>query len=362
MIAGADSAKRWQSYLEAEPGASVHAAAFQALGRLNAAADGKVPAAGENPDAEGGQIVNRAGKGDLRMTRTPMTAPKPSLPAAGQVWDLKDIFSAREEAALPRVSFAVPPPDARDAMLAYSRFHRREAAPATMTAQALPVPRAAGDPARPVVATAVAYAPGESHIDAPFSAVMGTPRIYPDADAAPGEVQGNTPRARPDESLLGWLKGRIAPKDHSWAAAPLPEHVHEAAQQKCLAEGIYFEARGEPEAGQAAVAQVILNRVKNPAYPDTICGVVYQNKSWRNRCQFSFACDGIRDRIRNKKAWDTAVRVATAVTSGDAWNDGIGSSTHYHATYVKPRWARSLKRTDKIGRHIFYKTYRGGWS
>ena len=79
---------------------------------------------------------------------------------------------------------------------------------------------------------------------------------------------------------------------------PLPaERVFAKAEQKCLASGIYFESRGEIAEGQAAVAQVILNRVRNPAYPDTICGVVYQNKGWHNRCQFSFACDGIKAEI-----------------------------------------------------------------
>ena len=99
-----------------------------------------------------------------------------------------------------------------------------------------------------------------------------------------------------------WCKKKpikIVPKlgrgDHAWAANPLPKSAFSAAQQRCLAEGIYFEARGEPVSGQAAVSQVILNRVRNPHYPNTICGVVYQNKHWRNRCQFSFACDRIRD-------------------------------------------------------------------
>jgi spore germination cell wall hydrolase CwlJ-like protein len=179
------------------------------------------------------------------------------------------------------------------------------------------------------------------------------------------EAQGTVPRSKPETaSLFGWLRTRMAPapQDHSWASKPLPLSVYEPAQQKCLAEGIYFEARGESVEGQAAVAQVILNRVKAPVYPDTICGVVYQNKSWRNRCQFSFACDRVPDRIRNQKAWGVAQRVAAEVTSGKAWNPEIGSSTHYHATYVKPRWAGRMKRMDRIGRHIFYKTYRGGLS
>lgn len=154
----------------------------------------------------------------------------------------------------------------------------------------------------------------------------------------------------------------IAKNDHAWARKPLPAYSFSKNEQKCLTEGIYFEARGEPVSGQAAVAQVILNRVRNPAYPPTICKVVYQNKHWRNRCQFSFACDGIRDRVSSKRAWKTAQDVAIAVSAGKIWFNEVGSSTHYHATYVRPRWARSMKRVGKIGLHIFYRTYGGGWS
>ncbi len=150
--------------------------------------------------------------------------------------------------------------------------------------------------------------------------------------------------------------------DHSWAAEPLPMSVFSEQEQDCLAAGIYFEARGEPVRGQAAVAQVILNRVKNPTYPNNICGVVYQNKKWRNRCQFSFACDGVRDRVRDTKRWELASYVARETTQGRIWLKEVGSSTHYHATYVRPRWARHMKKVGKIGLHVFYRTFGGGWS
>jgi spore germination cell wall hydrolase CwlJ-like protein len=155
---------------------------------------------------------------------------------------------------------------------------------------------------------------------------------------------------------------KIGPKDHAWAQNVLPESVFSAKEQKCLAEGIYFEARGEPEKGQAAVAQVILNRVRNPTFPNTICGVVYQNIHMHNRCQFSFACDRIKDRVRPGKHWDTAKAVALAVTAGKIWNKDVGSSTHYHATYVRPDWAPTMVKLTRIGQHIFYRTKRGGWS
>lgn len=154
----------------------------------------------------------------------------------------------------------------------------------------------------------------------------------------------------------------IEPQDHAWAATPLPASVFSDKEQKCLAEGIYFEARGESVKGQAAVAQVILNRVRNPHYPDTICGVVYQNEDWRNRCQFSFACDRIPDIIASPRHWKIAREIAMAVTAGKIWFKDVGSATHYHATYVSPAWGPTMKRVEKIGKHIFYRTYGGGWS
>lgn len=161
-------------------------------------------------------------------------------------------------------------------------------------------------------------------------------------------------------------KVKILPKlndgDHAWADDPLPLNSFSEQQQRCLAQGIYFEARGEPVKGQAAVSQVILNRVRNPHYPNTICGVVYQNKHWRNRCQFSFACDRIRDRVRDRRLYEIATHVAAETTSGRIWLAEVGSSTHYHATYVNPRWNRRMKRVGRIGLHIFYRTFGGGWS
>jgi spore germination cell wall hydrolase CwlJ-like protein len=154
----------------------------------------------------------------------------------------------------------------------------------------------------------------------------------------------------------------FAPGDHDWAKKPMPQSVMSTAEQRCLAAAVYFEARGESIKGQAAVAQVVLNRVKNPSYPNSVCGVVYQNNDWRNRCQFSFACDGIKDRINEPYHWRKAAEVAYAVSSGEIYLPEVGSSTHYHATYVRPGWARTMEKMKKIGTHIFYRTYGGGWS
>ena len=187
---------------------------------------------------------------------------------------------------------------------------------------------------------ATAYAPTDAYHspEGPFDAVLG----------------GETDRGR--------FVPPVAEGDHDWLSQPLPASVFSATEQKCLATGIYFEARGEEVKGQAAVAQVILNRVRNPKYPGSICGVVYQNKSWFNRCQFSFACDGIADLIVDRRAFRLAKDVAMAVSAGKIFLAEVASSTHYNATYVNPSWAASMQRMTQIGSHIFYRTIGGGWS
>ena len=129
----------------------------------------------------------------------------------------------------------------------------------------------------------------------------------------------------------------------------------EPAQFRCLAQAIYFEARSEAEAGQAAVAQVVLNRVLSGLYPGSVCGVVFQNRHRYKACQFTFTCEGKSLAIREPGSWATARRIARQVLEGHTYLAKVGGSTHYHATYVRPRWAKRLKRMNKIGTHIFYK-------
>jgi hypothetical protein len=141
--------------------------------------------------------------------------------------------------------------------------------------------------------------------------------------------------------------------------AALIDQAKATTEQKCLATAIYFEARSEPEEGQAAVAQVILNRVSSGLYPPSVCGVVFQNQQRHNACQFSFACEGRALRITEPEPWATAVRVAREVTDGTAYVSDVGGATHYHANYVRPLWASRLKKMDVIGHHIFYKLKAG---
>ena len=147
----------------------------------------------------------------------------------------------------------------------------------------------------------------------------------------------------------------IVPRDARPDYAALLDPGHVAREKRCLAEAVYFEARSENEDGQAAVAQVVLNRVNSGLYPESVCGVVYQNRQRRNACQFSFACEGKSLKITEPEPWKTAVRIADEVAAGSTYLADVGAATHYHANYVRPRWARRLQKMDVIGNHIFYK-------
>jgi spore germination cell wall hydrolase CwlJ-like protein len=128
-----------------------------------------------------------------------------------------------------------------------------------------------------------------------------------------------------------------------------------AKAEKCLATAVYFEARGESERGQIAVAQVVLNRVFSGYYPTTVCGVVYQNAHRHLACQFTFACDGIPDRVTEAEAWERAKRIAQETLDGKLWLPEVGKATHYHAYWVRPGWARTMHKLHKLGVHTFYR-------
>jgi spore germination cell wall hydrolase CwlJ-like protein len=128
-----------------------------------------------------------------------------------------------------------------------------------------------------------------------------------------------------------------------------------ARQEKCLAEAVYFEARGEAIRGQIAVAQVVMNRAFSGYYPNDVCGVVYQNAHRHLSCQFTFACDGIRDVVTEPDMWDRARRIAKATLDGRLWLPEVGKSTHYHAYWVHPSWVHEMKKMYRTGVHTFYR-------
>lgn len=126
----------------------------------------------------------------------------------------------------------------------------------------------------------------------------------------------------------------------------------------CLTDAIYFEAANEPDGGQRAVAQVILNRVRHPAFPATVCGVIYQGSDHAG-CQFSYACDGSMARARNRALWLRAAGVAADALSGYVYAP-VGMATHYHTYAVTPAWNRHMVMTAAIGAHFFHR-WQGFW-
>jgi spore germination cell wall hydrolase CwlJ-like protein len=184
---------------------------------------------------------------------------------------------------------------------------------------------------------------------------------------SPPGVQGDVERTEiklvpTDKMLL-----LSTPRSAGLSKTPLSEAAKSARQKarhvQCLATALYFEARGEPARGQFIVGRVILNRVKSRYYPNDICDVVYQNAHLKNRCQFSFACDGLPNRVNETKTWSEIKRRAQYLVECDdkcslaaLGRSDLWTSTHYHADYVSPNWAKKLQRTGQIGRHIFYYT------
>jgi hypothetical protein len=128
-----------------------------------------------------------------------------------------------------------------------------------------------------------------------------------------------------------------------------------AKAEKCLADAVYFESRGEPLRGQMAVAQVVMNRVFSGFYPNNVCGVVYQNAHRRLACQFTFACDGIRDRVTEPDMWVQAKHIAKDALDGKIWLPEVGHATHYHAYWVRPSWVHEMRKMYKLGVHTFYR-------
>ena len=127
----------------------------------------------------------------------------------------------------------------------------------------------------------------------------------------------------------------------------------------CLTAAVHFEAATEPLEGQRAVAQVVLNRVRHPAFPNTVCGVVFQGATRRTGCQFSFACDGSLARVPGAASWARARAIAASALGGYVVT-AVGLATHYHADYVLPYWSPKLLKLATIGRHIFLR-WHGDW-
>jgi hypothetical protein len=188
--------------------------------------------------------------------------------------------------------------------------------------------------------------PGESFPGSAFYYLDDLPNLRNAADPGPAdEVEPALPR--PSAGLLD--SGPAA------RAIRLAGSMTDRARAvQCLTLAVYYEAATEPDAGQRAVAQVVLNRVAHPAYPDTVCGVVFQGSERRTGCQFSFTCDGSLARQPARMWWDRAAAVARTALAGAVYAP-VGLATHYHTVQIHPYWADSLDHVGTIGAHRFYR-------
>lgn len=339
--------------------------------------------------------VNREGKGD-RLAPAPTTerqsAPEPEMPAdipgAGSrlhsvpIYDISLSLEMRPQ--IPLTGEVVKEPELAAAPLAQEParfepwpfvvalpddpFAEPEAAkPDEKVADAAaapedPTPSFAEDP--PAVATAKVY----------FGATplgSGGDRILPwGAGAAPilESPEDNDPDIKhPQPEAAPVTTGEsVASKGVVTGEGKRPKTPAErlgltglarAKQEKCLTDAIYFESRGEAIDGQMAVAQVVMNRVFSGFYPNTVCGVVYQKKYVRRYggCQFTFACDGKPDVVKEPEMWEIAKKIARDTLDGKLWLKNVGKATHYHAFWVRPDWVREMAKIQRLGVHTFYR-------
>ncbi|HWS06616.1 MAG TPA: cell wall hydrolase [Xanthobacteraceae bacterium] len=170
--------------------------------------------------------------------------------------------------------------------------------------------------------------------------------VDPDVKIAALEGNGGETIAKKDDSSL-----LESPADRlKLSGKPL------AKAEKCLADAIYFEARGEPFKGQQAVAQVVMNRVFSGYYPNDVCGVVYQNAGRHLACQFTFACEGKDlNKVDEPDMWEQAKSIAKDMLDGKIWLAEVGHATHYHAYWVHPSWVHEMTKLYKLGVHTFYR-------
>jgi len=311
------------------------------------------------PDDVEVPVANRRLKGD----RLPAAQSEP------QTFALASVDRKATQPAVPNVAEAGAPaisaPDTiapettraatefTDSLAVGIGFTREEADPAFLSARLYFGGAPMGETLEPVKPWGEGEAPNVETLTVSIDTEVTTGALSPDP----------TPTERPS-SAVGVSGETIASKGEVTGEGRRPMSPAErlglsastrAKQEKCLAEGIYFESRGEPVRGQIAVAQVILNRAFSGKYPATVCGVVYQNAHRYLACQFTFACDRHPDVIKDQNAWKRATAVAEGTLDGKLWLPEVGKATHYHAYWVRPGWVRTMQKLHRIGVHTFYR-------
>ena len=295
---------------------------------------GTASSATPDTDADEPQVatINREGKGDMLVRHVATVAPhveteEPSeVPAPTPQYDIS--MSLEMDPGLPKPEDQARPDRAGTLARLKEGEFPKQGVLARVTRLfflrdyflgSLPAIIDPGD--RPQLASAPASAPTE-----------GSTTI-----AAKGEVTGEEGRPKSPAERLGIAGGSLA------------------KAEKCLADAIYFESRGEPKEGQVAVAQVVVNRAFSGFYPSDICGVVYQNANRYLACQFTFACEGKKLVVDEPDMWEQAKQISHDMLAGRLWLDQIGKATHYHAYWVHPDWIREMRKIHRIGVHTFYR-------
>jgi spore germination cell wall hydrolase CwlJ-like protein len=304
--------------------------------------------------------VDRSNKGD------PLLALRPTLTRKGPPGELERVVFGDTQPGLISAGFA---PDAlegpEEAPVGFEPYARDEGVtdPALSDSSPTAVPRVITSPRQaelhlesidgstPTVAASLGQSSTTPSVAGTAAIASLTPAPALPAAAAPPPARSRIGKSVPTETAP--RREADTGEKQIYTSLIAPENM--AKEQRCLAEAVYFEARSESEQGRAAVAQVVLNRVKSGLYPNSVCGVVYQNSSRHLACQFTFTCEGKSLRITEPGPWRDATRIAREVYDGTTYLPEVGASTHYHADYVRPYWARKLKKMDTIGRHVFYK-------
>lgn len=303
--------------------------------------------------------VERANKGD------PLVGLRPTLSRNGPPGELERVVFGDTQPGLISGGFSLDALESPDEPpLGFEPFLRDEGVtdPALSDSSPTAVPKSIGSPrhgelnpdnldgATPTVSATLGQSSSTPVANGMAAATSATPmQMAPVAS----EPKSRSRVAKSERGTTTDLRTVDPAEKQIYTSLIAPENM--AKEQRCLAEAVYFEARSEGEQGRAAVAQVVLNRVKSGLYPNTVCGAVYQNASRHLACQFTFACEGKSLRITEPGPWRDATRIAREVYDGTTYLAEVGASTHYHADYVRPYWARKLKKMDTIGRHVFYK-------
>ena len=298
--------------------------------------------------------VDRSAKGD-RLPRTPQPEPiavtPDSPPARAEATPV--LSNNPQESDLPSQKLDIPAPLEQDGMAAETA----DFAPPKPIEPVMEMARLyfGNEPLGDESAKIEQWAPGEA------------PTIVPPAIPADPDIKLSAfhpPHAEETKSAPDKIGESVASKGEVTGEGRRPLSPAErlgldgkarTKAEKCLADAIYFESRGEPVRGQMAVAQVVMNRVFSGYYPRNVCATVYQNAHRRLACQFTFACDGIPDIVTEPQAWVRAVRIAKDTLDGEFWVPEVKHATHYHAYWVRPSWVREMAKLYKYGVDTFYR-------